>query len=688
MDKKDFLLEIGCEELPTDHQQTSADHIAQHLSYNLDKAKITYGKTHTYSSPRRLAVLINDMATKQPSFEIEKQGPSYHNAYDKEGQPTLACLGFARSCGVSIDQLEVQEIAKERRVFCHIKQPGKLCIDLLPKLVENALKNLPSKKLMHWGDYDFTFIRPIQWIVMLFGKDIVPATLFGKKASRNTQGHRFLYPKQLSIDTPCHYKALLYSEAYVVADYKKRLDSIEKALYKAAIPPNKPLINPNLLNEVTALVEWPVALTAQFNEKFLKLPHPVLITSMATHLKCFPVEDNQGNLLSRFVLISNIKTSNPKLIIQGNERVINARLSDAEFFYKNDLKIPLKERLESLGHVVFQKQLGTMKDKSYRLSKLACFIAKHIGANETIAKHAALLSKCDLVSEMVIEFPQLQGIMGYYYAISDNESKACAIAIKEHYLPRFSGDSLPGSLEATSVALADRLDTLIGILGINKKTTGDKDPYGLRRSALAVLRILIEKKIDIDLIELIQQTIRGFEHALQNSNLIHQTFEFFMNRLKAWYQEQGISSSVFEAVLACQPTNILDFHRRIEAVQAFQNLPEGKALALANKRVGHILKKAGLTISKNPDTALLKQREEKILAKKIEQQRQVFDALYKKADYKQALNELASLKETIDAFFQQVMIMDENKEVRLNRLALLTSLHHLFSQIADISLLQ
>ena len=540
---------------------------------------------------------------------------------------------------------------------------------------------------MRWGNNDFSFIRPVQWVVLLFGRDVVPAILFGKQTSRETLGHRFLCPKRLPILEPKDYNAVLYSQGYVIADFKNRREMIKKAIHKAAGSSNLPIIDARLLNEVTALVEWPVALMAKFDEKFLKLPHEALITSMATHLKCFPVEDSHRKLLPQFIVISNIENENPQLIIQGNEKVINARLSDAEFFYQNDLKVSLETRLKSLRHVVFQKQLGTIEDKSHRLSQLADFIAKRIGTDQAVAKRAALLSKCDLISEMVIEFPKLQGTMGYYYAINDKESGSCALAIKEQYLPRFSGDTLPTTLESAAVALADRLDTLVGVLGINKSPTGDKDPYGLRRSALGILRILIEKKLDLDLLLLIKQAASGYTHPLPNKEVIRQAFEFGINRLKSWYQEQGIAVEVFEAVLACQPTAALDFHRRVEAVQKFQTLPEAKALASVNKRVSNILKKVGNTIPQKTDAALFEKPEEKNLAEQLEKQQKTVDILYKKADYTQALTQLSSLKEPVDAFFDQVMIMDENKKIRLNRLALLASLRHLFSQIADISLL-
>lgn len=688
MDKKDLLLEIGCEELPPKQQHALPELIKNNLTKALSEAELDHGKVFTYATPRRIAILINDIETIQPSREIERQGPSYESAYDKSGTPTLACLGFARSCGISADQLEVQDTPKGKRVYCRVKQEGKATAELLPELISNTLKKLPLSKPMRWGNNDFAFVRPVQWVVLLFGREVINATIYAKKTTCNTEGHRFLAPKKLSINEPKDYNAILYSKGHVIAEFNARREMIKKAINKTVGANHKAIVSPALLDEVTALVEWPVPLLAEFNPEFLKLPREVLIASMAVHLKCFPIEDAQGNLIPKFIVISNIESEHPKLIIHGNEKVINARLSDAAFFYKNDRKTSLERRLNLLKHVVFQKQLGTMEDKSRRLAKLAAYIAKHTDTDIEITKQAALLSKCDLISEMVIEFPKLQGIMGYYYALNDSLPKAVAIAIKEQYLPGFSGDVLPSSLESAAVALADRLDTLVGILGINKHPTGDKDPFGLRRSAVGILRILIEKEMSLDLMQLIKQTIKCYAVELPNKEVLEQTFEFIIDRLKFWYQEQGIPVEVFEAVLACQPETVLDFHRRVEAVQNFQTLPEANALASANKRVSNILKKTELSIPSKPDEKLFEKQEEKDLAALLEKQKKSVDALYEKADYEKALTELSSLKEPVDAFFDQVMIMDENKKVRLNRLALLASLHHLFSRVADISLLQ
>jgi len=687
MDSKNFLLEIGCEELPSKSLLPLSKALAAGIENELSTANLNYADTQIFVTPRRIAVLVNNVSTSQPSREIERQGPSYERAYDKGGTPSLACLGFAGSCNVSVDQLEVKETPKGKRVFCRVKDSGKTAVSLLPDIVNNAIKKLPIPRPMRWGENDFTFVRPVHWVVMLFGREVVPATILGKKTCRETRGHRFHHPRNLLITEPKDYNVLLYSQAHVIADYKTRKDMIRKLIKQAVGTNNHALVDENLLDEVTSLVEWPVGLKGQFNEDFLKVPKEVLITSMETHLKCFPVENENGELQATFVLISNIDSKNPKTVVNGYESVINARLADAAFFYGNDLKVPLESRLKSLKQVVFQRQLGTMEDRSRRISKMAASIAKQISADVEVAKRAGLLSKCDLISEMVTEFPKLQGIMGYYYALNDKESKVSATAIKEQYLPRFSGDVLPETLEGAALALAERLDTLVGILGINKQPTGDKDPFGLRRSALGVLRILIEKELPLDLMDLLKQALRNYTASLPNENVVEQAFVFFMGRLKAWYLEQGFAPEVFESVLACHPTEPLDFHRRIKAVQQFQSLPEASALAAANKRVRNILKKSKNSIPKKPNMSLLELDEEKTLAKELEIQTKAVDDLYQNADYTRALTQLSTLKEPVDAFFDQVMIMVENKKTRENRLALLLSLQHLFTQVADISLL-
>ena len=488
---KDFLLEIGCEELPPLTLHELSVTLCSNIKAQLNQAELRYTKMHAFATPRRFAVLVTDLAVSQPPRYIERQGPSLTAAYDSNGTPTLACLGFANACGVSTDQLEIKETNKGSRIFCRVEEPGKETTELLPDIVRDAIQKLPIRKPMRWGNDVTTFVRPVHWVVMLFGKQVIPTEILGKKTSRETYGHRFHHPKALLMTQAKDYQTLLQTHGKVMVDYEKRREYIQKQIKQVTQPIGQPLIEEGLLNEVTAMVEWPVALLGQFKAEFLELPPEVLMTSMKVHQRCFPITNNQGELQPYFVLIANIESKDPATVIHGNERVINARLADASFFYDNDLSASLESRCDRLEGVVFQQQLGTLAEKTKRITKLAVHIAQQMNETPTLAKRAATLAKCDLVSEMVYEFPSLQGTMGYYYALHDQESKEVALAIKEQYHPQFSGDTLPQHLTGCCVALADRLDTLVGIFGIDKIPTGDKDPFALRRTALGILRHLI-----------------------------------------------------------------------------------------------------------------------------------------------------------------------------------------------------
>ena len=540
---------------------------------------------------------------------------------------------------------------------------------------------------MRWGDHETRFIRPVQWVVMMLGSEHIAAEILGQKTSCETIGHRFHHPKKLLITRAKDYQTLLQTHGMVMVDFNQRRDRIKKLIQHTTGSAGEAVIEEDLLNEVTAMVEWPTALLGQFKPEFLALPPEVLITSMKTHQRCFPVY-KAGKIQPLFVLISNIESKNPQTVIEGNERVINARLADAAFFYNNDLSTPLEQRLQKLDGLVFQHTLGSMADKSKRIAKLAAYISKQLEAPTDQPKRAGLLSKCDLVSEMVYEFPSLQGTMGYYYALNDKEPDDIATAIKEQYLPRYSGDVLPQTTTACCVALADRLDTLMGILGINKIPSGDKDPFALRRSALGVLRILIEKNLNLDLLALLKQAHKNYAVDLPNKAVITQAFDFTMDRLRAWYLEKAVPPGVFAAVHACHPSAPLDFDQRIQAVQQFQQLPEADALAAANKRVSNLLKKQeNTTNSLKIDATLFESDAERHLASLLKTHAKTVDDLYKNADYTRALSELSTLKEPVDTFFDEVMVMVDDKKMRNNRLALLASLRKLFSQVADISLL-
>lgn len=685
---QDFLLEIGCEELPPRTLDKLSCTLSQNIKRELEKAELSFESIHRYATPRRLAVLIKSLTSEQPPRTLERQGPSVKAAFTKDGTPTIACLGFARSCGVLTDQLQIKEREKKAFIYCRIKQPGQATCKLLPKIIQSAIKNLSIPKAMRWGSHPESFVRPVRWVTMLFDKEIVPTTLLGHAADRKTFGNRFHHPKGITITQPSDYQQLLLNHGMVIADFDKRREKIRELIKKTAASKGEVIIDEDLLKEVTGMVEWPVALLGHFKLGFLKLPPEVLITTMKVHQRCFPIKNNQGDLLPYFILISNIASKDPKCVIEGNERVINARLSDASFFYHNDLKVSLESRLRKLSGIIFQQQLGTLADKTTRIYKLTDFIANQIKVDEKLTKRTALLAKCDLVSEMVYEFPSLQGTMGYYYALHDKESNIIAQGIKDHYLPRFSGDELPKNLEGVCVALADRLDTLIGIIGINKSHTGDKDPFALRRAALGTLRLLIEKELPLDLLELLKESEKNYIHQLPNHNVVNQSFNFIIERLRAWYLEKNVSPAVFMAVLSAHPTEPLDFDRRIKAVQYFQTLPEANALTAAYKRVSNILKKQSSKMAADHiDTSLFDSDVERDLAEALKIHTKSVNNLYKKLDYTKALSELAILKDPIDTFFDKVMVMVDDKKKRNNRLELLTSLQQLFTKIADISLL-
>ncbi len=689
VETRDFLVEIGCEELPPKSLLILAETLQSHIESGLDKADLQYGASQCFATPRRLAVLINGLVVKQPPRKIVRQGPSVAAAYDKSGTPTLACMGFARSCGVSIDQVEKVKTDKGEYLQCTVDKPGVTTAELLPEIVEKALKQLPIPKPMRWGDKDVQFVRPVKWVVMLLGGQVVPAKLFDIKAGRKTYGHRFMHPDAIELELAGDYVDQLYNQGKVIANYQQRQSVILDQINQAVAKYGKPVWDDALLSEVTALVEWPVVMMGEFKRDFLAVPAEALICSMQSHQKCFAVTDPQGNLQPYFILVSNLVSKDPKVIVKGNERVINARLSDADFFYRQDLKQPLASHTKTLERVVFQKQLGTIADKAHRVGLLAATMARKLNLDEKLAKRAASLAKCDLLTEMVGEFPSLQGTMGAYYATHDQEDPAVVDAILEQYSPKFAGDKIPASPIGACVAMADKLDSLVGIIGIKQIPTGDKDPFALRRAALGVLRVLIETPMPLDLLELIKVAHKNFKGVLTNDDAVQNSFDFCTDRLKAFYADQGVSTDVFESVAALQPTQPVDFDLRIQAVKSFQKLPEAQTLAAANKRVSNILKKQnGKSIPKALDKSLFDSDAETLLAKQLAQQTKAVEKLYGKANYTEALSELSSLKEPVDSFFDSVMIMDEDQKKRANRLAMLQQLRHLFTQVADISLLQ
>lgn len=684
--QQDLLLEIGCEELPTHAVSPLAHNLADALIGRLKVAGLVEGKieSQTFATPRRIAVYVKNVAYQLAPQIIERQGPAYEQAFDSQGNPTPAATGFAKSCGVDVTQLS----QKNNRLYFRVEKSGAKTLEVLSELAKDAIHHIRIAKPMRWGTHPDSFARPVHWILFLFGSAVVKTQLFGIDAGKQTLGHRFHHPQPCPVDEPKNYAAVLKNQGQVIADFSERQQIIRQAIIDATPPRYTVEIDEELLHEVTSLVEWPAALVGHFNPEFLTVPQEVLITSMKINQKYFPVLNQQGQLQPAFILISNIDSKDPAIIVHGNERVLNARLADAAFFFKNDCEHSLQSRLPRLEHITFQKQLGSLADKTARLVTLSALLASALGENISVTKQAAQLSKCDLTSEMVCEFPTLQGVMGYYYAKNDGLSEACALAIKEHYYPRYSGDTLPGATAGCIVALADRLDTLIGIFGIGQAPSGDKDPFALRRAALGVLRILIEKSLPLDLLQWLEAAKQAYSFHLPNTEVVNQTFDFVMSRLKSWYLEKGTSAEVFEAVLACRPTQPLDFDRRIYAVQQFQTLPAASALAAANKRVSNILKKQAQEFpSVKINAQLFEHEAERRLAEQLAIQTKIVTQLYTEGNYTAALKALSSLKEPVDIFFDKVMVMVDDPAKRNNRLVLLSSLHHLFTQVADISLL-
>jgi glycyl-tRNA synthetase beta chain len=685
--RADFLIEIGTEELPPKSLYHFATSFAKNIVTEIQKANLPHGECQYFTTPRRLAVLVSDVASHQADQIQERWGPIESLAFDELGKPTQAALGFAKSCHIAVSDLTLKMSQKGNCLYFGKKIPGESFVNLAPSLVKNALNQLPIPKPMIWGNHSMPFIRPVHWLLVLYGKNVVPCQLFDLKADNKTYGHRFHHPSAITIAYPKQFSTALVTKGFVIADYQERKESINQQILSLAKSKGQAILDQALLDEVTGLVEWPVALLGSFDKRFLQVPQEALISAMTIHQKSFPLVNNQGNLLPFFIFVANIEAKDPNEIIIGNERVMCARLSDAEFFYHSDLKIGLDEYLGQLKNIIFQNKLGTLYEKTLRISKLAEYIALEIQSNPDNAGRAGLLCKADLTTEMVVEFPELQGIMGYYYAIQNGESQDVATAIKEHYQPKYAGDEVPKTPLGIAVALADKLDTLVGIFGINQAPSGEKDPYALRRTALGILRILIENSLTLDLKNLLEEAAKGYP-SFEKDNLIEETLSFIMERLRAWYLEQGMQPDVYMAVYARYPTKPFDFDQRIKAVHYFQQLPEAKVLSAANKRVSNILKQTNLPPHTNYNYALFELEPEKNLANIIEQQSRKILFHCNQYQYKEALTLLASMRDPIDHFFDEVMVMVEDERLRNNRLILLNNLRQLFLQIADISLLQ
>ncbi|MFZ5937668.1 glycine--tRNA ligase subunit beta [Pseudomonas putida] len=682
MSAQDFLVELGTEELPPKALASLGDAFLAGIEKGLQAAGLNYTSKQVYAAPRRLAVLIRQLDVQQPDRSINVDGPPMQAAF-KDGEPTQAALGFAKKCGVEL--AEIDQSGAKLRFSQHI--PGKATASLLPTIVEDSLNDLPIPKRMRWAASREEFVRPTQWLVMLLGDQVVDCTILSQKAGRESRGHRFHHPENVVITTPANYVEDL-RKAYVLADFAERRELISKRTAELAMQQEgSAIVPPALLDEVTALVEWPVPLVCSFEERFLEVPQEALITTMQDNQKYFCLLDSEGKLLPRFITVANVESRDPKQIVQGNEKVVRPRLTDAEFFFKQDKKQPLETFNERLKNVVFQAQLGTVYDKAERVSKLAAFIAPLIGGNAQRAGRAGLLSKCDLATEMVGEFPEMQGVAGYYYALNDGEPEDVALALNEQYMPRGAGAELPQTLTGAAVAIADKLDTLVGIFGIGMLPTGSKDPYALRRAALGVLRILIEKQLDLDLSAAVEFAVKQFGAKVKAAGLAEQVLEFIFDRLRARYEDEGIDVATYLSVRALKPASALDFDQRVQAVQAFRKLPEAEALAAVNKRVSNLLSKAEGAIADQVEPKYFDNANEFSLYSAIQQADQAVQPMAAARQYSESLARLAALRDPVDAFFEAVMVNAEDAKVRANRYALLSRLRGLFLGVADISLL-
>lgn len=685
MAAQDFFVEIGTEELPPKALKTLATAFADNLQAELAKLELSHADVSWYAAPRRLAVRINSLAAQQADKVVEKRGPAIASAFDAEGKPTKAAQGWAAGCGITVEQAERFETDKGAWLLHKAKVVGVATVTLLSEVVKQALAKLPIAKPMRWGSSDAEFIRPVHTIIMLYGNEIVPATILGRDSGNQTHGHRFHAPSTVSINTADDYLGTMRA-AFVMADFAERKAFIAAEVAKTAAALNgKALMDDALLEEVTSLVEWPVVLVGSFEESFLQVPPEPLISTMKDNQKYFPLLDQNGKLQNKFIFVANIASKDPQQIISGNEKVVRPRLSDAQFFFNTDRKQKLEQRLDSLSTVLFQQQLGTLAEKSQRISKVAGFVAAKIGADEAAAERAGLLSKTDLMTNMVGEFPEVQGIMGMHYARLDGESEAVALALNEQYMPRFAGDELPSRLEGAAVAIADKLDTLVGIFGIGQAPKGDKDPFALRRAAIGALRIMVDKQLPLDLVDIIAFSQQTFADKLSNNNVADEVLEFMLGRFRAWYEAEGYGVDVIQAVLARRPTNPSDFDRRVKAVAQFRKLDAAAALAAANKRVANILAKVEGDIAATVDTALLQQDAEQALYNAIVAE-QAHQAGVQ--SYAEGLAHLADMRDAIDSFFDNVMVNADDAAVRANRQALLKQLRELFLQVADISVLQ
>lgn len=682
----DLLIEIGTEELPPKALQRLSDAFTQGIVEGLANAGLEHGNVSSFASPRRLAVLIEQVPAAQPDRDVERKGPSLKAAFDADGKPTRAVEGFARSCGVGVDALEQQETDKGTWLVFKATEKGQPVATLVPAIVDQSLARLPIPKRMRWGDSDAEFVRPVHWVVMMHGNDVITGEVLGVASSDKTRGHRFHANREIGLATAAEYADKLKSEGYVIADMEERKQAIYDQVIKTADGLGGiAVIDDDLLAEVTALNEWPVAVAGEFDREYLSVPAEALIKTMQDNQKYFPVIDAENQLKNFFITISNIESKSPEKVRQGNERVIRPRLADAKFFWEQDQKQPLESFAKELDKVVFQAKLGSIGDKTKRVAALAENIAGTLGANVEYAQRAAVLSKCDLMTDMVGEFAALQGVMGKRYAQVGGEADEVAIALDEQYMPRGASDGTPATATGQILAISDKLDTLVGIFAIGQKPTGDKDPYALRRASLGVLRTIIERQLDLDLVQMIEVAADLFGDKVDAAAAKDEVFEFMLDRLRAYYLDRKVPVDVFDAVSALKPSRPLDFDKRIKAVSAFRDLPEAESLSAANKRVGNILKKAESGHAAVVNAGLFEVQEEETLYNELESLKSKTAPMFDAGDYETALRHLSALRKPVDDFFDNVMVMADNMDIRNNRIALLSKMNTLFMRAADLS---
>ena len=693
MSTRDYLIEIGTEELPPKALASLSKAFSGEILAGLKRLELGHGDAESFATPRRLALRVESIQEAQSDKQIERFGPAVKACFDGDGNPTQAALGFAKSCGVEFDALGRAEKDGVEKLFYQASQPGKQTATLLSSLVSDALDKLPIPKRMRWGNSRAEFVRPVHWVVQLFGDEIIDGEFFGIRPGRETRGHRFHTSGAITLTAPADYAQQLETEGHVIPQFDRRREMIRELVIEEGKKQNATsVIDEALLTEVTSLVEFPVALTGKFEEHYLEVPAEALILAMKSHQKTFYCVDKDGKLLPLFIAVSNIRSKDPAQVIEGNERVIRPRLADASFFFETDKQVSLESHLDALKKIVFQDKLGTVYDRSVRIAKLSKALAPDCGADPVLCERAAMLSKCDLMTNMVGEFADLQGLMGRYYALNDGEAPEVAEAIDDQYRPRFAGDELPRTNTGAVLAIAEKLDTLCGLFAIGQPPTGSKDPFALRRAAIGLLRIMIEKQLDLDLKDCIDKAFAGLasldDSLVDKSDTVkQQALEFLLDRLQAWSSDRGISPGVFQSVMALQPTRPVDFDRRVQAVAHFQGLEQSAALAAANKRVGNLLAKQSLDGEPEVAAALLSEAAESALYEKLLEVEAEVEPLFAAGNYKQGLAALAALRQTVDTFFDDVLVMSDDSAVRDNRLALLARLRRSFLRAADISYL-